>query len=613
MPIDKPPRIFTLSQATGKWGWVSDEHQSSFRANAFNYSFTCDNGDRYFSNVYVYRLALVGVGSSIAYYLNALGAPYVDPPRGSLRPRVPQHRVLREAVLFGTTDAWDITERGDGFINHERHQISHWGPKAPVFSPDYMERAEFAAENRAVFNRARGVTWIKHHVSAIKAFGDVYKVFATNGYFYYASKVIVGMGAGPHQKPRTMVIEPEAQQQVQDLDQFMRANPRSDLKPLAGKHIIVNGANAGIDAVERAACLGARVTWFIGSTNPVILPGHRLQHAGELAKRAISVDYNVEILARPADTIRVVYTLKKQTTTTTIDADVYVYALGQEPMAAGAVGDVLITQGNIPWQELEPIYDINQVFGEPYETVVGLQRKKTNHDRGLQIIGAAAVSLASVTEGTRPRIPHNFTEQFSRELKPRRTISETRADEKQRELISQAEAHLKNKTVVASLNAAVRQDIGSVVLTSQLVGVKGTVAALTGFAPEYLSGDMNPTVDNRTMLRIYLAHFLPNLREVDAQNLINTVLSGRKSKAIGYSPEEVLALKVEAVRLYWARLESLLSAEEKKRLSRLPLASDGLRKSALLLREGGGEITQVRKRKGKQQVTISLTPSRYRL
>jgi hypothetical protein len=301
-----------------------------------------------------------------------------------------------------------------------------------------------------------------------------------------------------------------------------------------------------------------------------------------------------------------------------LGADLYVYALGQDPMAPMAVGDVLVTQGNIRWENLEPIYDVNQVFGEPYETVVGLQRKETNHDRGLQIIGAAAVSLAGVTAGRAPRIAHNFTAQFQRAPSAGRTPAERRANESQRQLISKAENHLRGKTVVQSLNAAVSQDIGSVVLTSQLVGVKGTVAALTGMAPEYLSSELNASVDNRTMLRIHLAHFIPNLSETDAQLFINAVLRNRKSKAIGYTPAEVHALKLAILRQYWARLERLLSAAEWKRIERFEnsqstLVSSQLLRAAMTLRKKGGEITEVRKRKGKQQITISLTPSRFRL
>ncbi|WP_437586165.1 NAD(P)-binding domain-containing protein [Sorangium sp. So ce1000] len=602
---------YKLNENSGKWEDVKAPDSM------FPYTLQDAQENIYYSNKEVYKLALVGVGSSIAYYLNALGAPYVDPAQGSKRAKLSQNATpSKPGILFGKTDAWDVTERGDGFINHEVHEIGQWGKDVPEFSYDYMERAEFARQNRDVFERASGVKWVRELVTCVEKFGDIYKV-CTDSSSYLAAKVVIGMGAGPHQKPSTMKVD-DVWSHVLNLDQFMCAYPR-DSKGLQDKHVIVNGANAGIDAVERAAALGATVTWFIGSTNPMLLDGQRLKYAPKLAAEAVRIKRDVHIKGKSDKQVQVTYTTEGENFPKTATVDLYVYALGQDPMAKGAVGDVLITKGNIKWDDLEPIYDINQIFGEPYETVIGLQRKKTTSDFGLQIIGAAVSSMAAVPgDGPRPtpRIKHNFAKQFERTVGKDETEQQLNARLKQKALISAAEAYLDKKTVLQSFNDAVRQDIGSVVLTAQLVGVKGTAAALTGFAPEYLDHDVNLSVDNRTMLRIYLANFIPGLSEEDAQPFINAVLQNRKNHSIGYTPDEVRKFKRDILARYYARLQELTTSEwgeiHRFEVAESTLFSPQLLEAAVELRRKGGMITSVRKRRGKQTVTISLTPTRYR-
>ncbi|EPX57632.1 type III effector HopAD1 [Cystobacter fuscus DSM 2262] len=615
---------YKLDPNTGKWQAAESAYMP--------YTFKDRQDNSFTSAVKVYKLALIGVGSSIAYYLNALGAPYVSPPKGSRQHNVvpPSRPMDRHAIVFGSTDAWDASVRGDGFINHEQHLIGQWGAEVVEFSPDYMERAEFAGQNRDVFQRAIGVEPVKAEVTKISRFGHLFKVYAQER-FYLAQKVVVGVGAGPHQRPRTMVVHQDAWNQVRDLDEFMRANPRGAPTLGARAKVVVNGANAGIDAVERAASLGYDVTWFIGQKEPAILPGNRLRFAPELARSAISVDYDIRVDPAAENRITITYKQRGNQQTSTMTADRYVFALGQDPMAQGAVGDVLITQGGLTEQDFEPLYDVNQVYGEPFQTVLGLQVRElqaarvefknlnlpeTTSERGLLVIGAAATSLA----GNKRAIAHNFREQFTPHLPQPATQAEFKAYQQQQQLISRAESYLQNKTVAASLEGVVRYDVGSVLQHAQLVGVRGAVAAMTGFAPEYLEKGVNLSSDNRSMLRVYLAQAFPDLDEALAQKFIYRVMAQRKEQPIGYTPKQTRELFREFAKEYLGQR----FPDMKKDLSTilhpgLDLSRGGakvmsaLEKGRELQSALGGQITSVRKRAKKSQVTLSLTPSRYKL
>ncbi|WP_438020209.1 hypothetical protein WMF18_14565 [Sorangium sp. So ce315] len=549
-------------------------------------------GNLYWSSREIYNVAFVGKGSSIAYYLETLGAPYLRPlPNGKVhgkakvtRPARFAYRIAkRPGVLFGRVDEWDKEVRGEGLINHEKHQIGHWGTKVPKFSSEYMSRADFARENKAIFNRADGVDIQLTEITCIEKRGGVFKVTTKEDKVFHALKVVVGAGAGPHQRPDTMHVQKGAEGRVLDLDDFMRRCPRPGHlddrvgEPLGldkGATIVVNGANAGIDAVERAAVAGYRVVWLIGSTRPVILKGNRLEHAPELAKSAISVHYDVVV--SPADDGVAVHCVPQEIQGSktkaptdrnkksapenvlthqhkkTINAALYVYALGQDPMAKGAVGDVLMTEGKLGWKDLEPIYDMNEAFGEPYETVLGLRAKGTTYSRGLEIIGAAAASLASFRGN---QIEHNFIEQLpegtdtrevtlgadveGRKLAVRTDLSKMTQREVamrtryfQRQLAKKARAYLADKSVFSLMNRVVEKEVASVVLMAQLVGLKATIAAMNGMIPAYIAekNGANFNIDNRTMLRVYLAHRYPDMAEEHAQRWIEYITSHRRSE-----------------------------------------------------------------------------------
>jgi glycine/D-amino acid oxidase-like deaminating enzyme len=147
-------------------------------------------GREFWAKEAVNRFAFIGHGSTVAYYLTALSQLSVS---GAER----KEDLYGAMLLFGITDPWQKEVRGSGFINHEVHQIGHWGAKVPEFSEDYMRREAFASQNAAAFQHAvkAGATAIAEEVLAVKQLGDVFEIQTTSA-SYFATLVIVAMGLG---------------------------------------------------------------------------------------------------------------------------------------------------------------------------------------------------------------------------------------------------------------------------------------------------------------------------------------------------------------------------------------------------------------------------------
>lgn len=529
-------------------------------------------GHRYFvsKTVPVYRLALVGHGSSIAYYLSA----------------TPEEFNHANTVLCGAVDAWDRSVRGDGFINHESQQIAHWGARTPTFSASYMERAEFVRMNQAAFTQAqeRGARLVKREVTAVRRRGELFELEVKGGLPLLAVKVILGTGAGPHYDfgsergpvvSQTVNPTDVARQQsalrgkVLHLDDFMVLYPRNEAMHASAQHqepardevVIVHGPNAGIDAVQRAWQCGFRVVWLTGSEPPVWLEGNRLpihavwtQHKDDPRGPLWFVKVG---RARPevqadGEFITVTFTPTGADAPVTVRASAYVIALGQNAMAPGAIGDVL-HQGGITVKDLEPIYDVNQIFGLPYQTALGLQTKGTRHHQGLQIIGAAASSLAAAYAGKKTPVVNNYLEQFQ----PADNASVSEAKNmlsalrylKKIEVVDLLEHQVNPAKVpnsfrkvegLATPQRPATTAVSSVLVSAQLGGVRAAIAALRGLMPGYVyRGQVNLSSDDRTMVALYLARKYPHLTGSDIEEIVPSVMKLRRSKASD-SPDTVL-------------------------------------------------------------------------
>jgi hypothetical protein len=473
----------------------------------------------------VYDRAFIGSGSSIAYYLNALGGLDAFQEDGQ----------TSENIVIGEPDPWQVSahlkSRGSGYINHQRHLIEQWGDEVPEYSINYLERVVFADQNQKAIEEAGIENWKEAGVTTIlkSAETGLFEIFGPTFTKYKAKKVIIGMGAGPHmtiddinartggKKERRIEVQPEGasvENLVIDMDKFMREyREPSDNR----KTIVIHGPNAGIDPVERAAFLGHEVVWFVSRTLPLFLEGQRLEYAPAIVPQKVE---NIEIERQPGGKpLKIRYNLiGDRSETLEIEADFYVLALGQNINALGAAGSVI---DEALLNELEPIYDINQIYDDkPYATVLGLQTRGTTKTEGLEVIGAAAYALAKDR-----KIYHAYE-----------AIVQSQENDRAK---GAAKSYFAQKlSIIPEMNSQVKHEASNVIVPPQLASVKASMGALHSIMPKYVGdeaqqGDINFSTDNRTVIRVYMAKAYPNIQEKDAQSIIASIIKHRRT---GYHP-----------------------------------------------------------------------------
>jgi hypothetical protein len=516
----------------------------------------------YFSRI------IAGAGSSASYYLNTLGPSYDH--RGTL--------------LIGTADAWTPAERGKGLINHESQNIAQWGRDAPKFSREYMARDEFAQQCREIRSRA-AVNGMKHEWTSVTQIalsdkqGDPPFIVRAGGKAYTTNHVVVCLGAGPHVHPSKLagfqIVGSPAR--LIDLDSFMRLFP-PEAKGQKGV-VVVHGPNAGIDAVERARAVGFEVLWFIRNTEPVLLEGNRLEHAPWT--KTISVD-QVKIGPGTSTHVAVAATFKQAPVDLgTTEVDYYVYALGQDPFAPGAVGNVLDAK---ILEQLEPVEDPNQAYqtygvelpkdskksqpsdgttadpsfkptplqrnekGDPsYQsqtieqfvarTALDLAKPDTYRDNsaafkdlnvvvGLKLAGSSArtgglwvLGAAAFQLVFEPQGYENKSD-----LAPYATV----AKEFKARIEGKTQKKIDNRILVQAMLGQTRFEVRSVVISPQLGTVKSSIGALNGMMPAYISREANFSQDNPTMLRVYMASKYPNIELSRVDEIIAAILVHRR-------------------------------------------------------------------------------------
>ncbi|WP_163992280.1 hypothetical protein [Pyxidicoccus caerfyrddinensis] len=545
----------------------------------------------------VYQLAFVGYGSSIAYYINALRQRSAE---------IPGFKWSR-TVIIGNKDAWEATIRGEGFINHEVHNIAQWSDQVPRYTTKYLPRQDWVAQNSDVL--AWAVKQGAHRTGgnllrSVSRKGDLFALDVGGDAPVLAAKVILGMGAGPHftfpyeryvpQPAPNVRQDSEAMEflrsRIINLDRFMLMHPENAESDKEDLTVIIHGANAGIDAVQRAREHGYTVYLF-RSEEPAWLSGNRLSVSPTKSRLQLDLPEDddeengvteVKVSARndkvtvslgeTKGKVQVDIEFKEESDQeSSYEVDFYVPALGQNPMDTGAVGDVL-SRGGLCWDDLEPIYDKDQIFGLPYQTVLGIQVKETTYGRGLQIIGAAAESLAAVRPdearllkglGEATSVQHNYREQFA--FTPPIKVNETLEERRVREStvtyvdkhVTEAEDYLKLISVGLLLqhqvdpskvpdlkkvfpNAQPRglstplkpagSAVASVLAAAQLGAVRAAAAALNNMIPDHIvkGGESNFTTDDRTMLAVYIASEFPHIPPKVAEAIVEQIVQGRR-------------------------------------------------------------------------------------
>ncbi|KPW48604.1 type III secretion system effector HopAD1 [Pseudomonas syringae group genomosp. 3] len=527
----------------------------------------------------VRELTFIGVGSSVAYLLNELNGRFAD--SGVTTP------FLGKVSIVGKDDSWAENVRGRGYINHQTEIISQWDQQVPNYDPNYAARAEFSASNRRQLTRTveLGAEHLKAQVTGISRLDDgCFRINLDNGQILQSRQIVLGTGAGPHTSIwNSVTSHTQAEKRldniklheqkalrgkVLDLDEFMRASDASP-QTFAGKTVVIHGPNAGIDAAERAGELGANAVWFTRSTNPVLLDGNQLKFAPELAKSAIHKVDKLDIRPTKLENgfaLRLHYSSLGQDSREpkkVLDADYYVYAMGQDIHKPGSAAAIL---GSL-LDHLEPIYDYDQAYSDqPFKTVIGLQSRGSNSDNGLIIVGAAVAQLATNVQHSykdhaldrileeMTRLPEKQTEKLSQMLlegapsvQIQTYLKTWQLDSGQppdkQVLQNQVENYLAARDyfqrqtneqkgnldgVAAEVKNQTLTEVASVIVSPQLGTIKASAAALSGLMPAYVAnGENNFTTDNRTMLRAGIAARYPNIGNAEASAFIDEVVTLR--------------------------------------------------------------------------------------
>lgn len=385
----------------------------------------------------------IGVGAATAYSLSVrnqeVQANLSDSDLNAAQGKDGLQPYAGKITVIGHSDAWEAAVRGSGDINHQHELIDHWGSDAPAYKHETATRNDFARQNAGqVVQAARlGAETIDGSVKHVAREQDgTFAVTLNDGAdtVVKTRKLVVASGAGAHTQVgskgtaaekllanNTINLPAPLRHKAMDLDSFMREADNVKGDEWKDKTIVVHGPNAGIDAVERAGQLGAKVKWISRTTDPVLLDGNQLEHAKRAAREGVIKSHELTVsegeggrlkldigLFKTNDKNRVQKDDKgkdiKSSERMEITADMYVFALGQDAYStdanSGEVGVGGFLGELLP--HLEPQYDINGAFGDkPYETVVGFQTKGSSKDNGLEVIGAAASIIAK-------GVPHNY-------------------------------------------------------------------------------------------------------------------------------------------------------------------------------------------------------------
>lgn len=368
----------------------------------------------------VQKIVFIGGGSAIMQILHNMNGEY---DRQNSGPRPYENKGI---AIIAVQDAWHVDQRGEGFINQQHELIDHDGATVTQYNQDYADRGAFTVANAKILEEtvARGAVHIaRSDVRHIEQLSDGnFRISFDSGEPVITESVVLGTGLGrdttlfdPYparpgerttlQTGRLQNMRLENQPKLRARGVVMTATEFSlalDRNPgqFAGKEIAVQGSLLPIDVVEKFSekVPDGKVKKWLIRENINFLEGQQLQHAPKIGR-----DKNVVVYARKNVTIRpneapgktgVIIDVEPENAAhplETIEADYYVYGLGQDPELPGSTASLL---DRALLSGLEPIYDINQAISDkPYRTVIGLKIPGKNPGQGIFAVGGAILSL----------------------------------------------------------------------------------------------------------------------------------------------------------------------------------------------------------------------------
>jgi Domain of unknown function (DUF4157) len=329
----------------------------------------------------VYNLAILGAGASAAYYIeNNLNNINLD-----------------KTILIGEEQPWR-KERGDkGVINHPMNMINPKQQKGKELQDSgggLASRQEFSDEVDKVVNQ---IPRKENKILSVQKQGYATKYYRIDlgSEVVYAQNVVVGLGIGKHTLPKDIAENGQKQTDIKNpenafkeniprvlnMDEFQRAISEETITSGDIKSMVISGPNAGIDVATTAIRKNIKnVSWIVGNSGPMFLPGTDNVFAAKSQKKATKNDEQNEKVKKDGEITYYQYYYnsvdvgnggvtvhygdgKKEDQGPPIKADLFVYALGPDAKSLRdmfTLSDGYEKKGdNIP---LEAVYDINQHF-----------------------------------------------------------------------------------------------------------------------------------------------------------------------------------------------------------------------------------------------------------
>jgi len=528
----------------------------------------------------IWDLIVLGRGAAARYYLTTIDR--------SLFPNI---------LVIGLKDPWG-GERGYNHhdpkdpvnkINQTKGMIASFDGPEPEFSKEMVDRLTFSAETGRIIDahctrveRDRRIVDVQVSrqfkvPQCIRASGSmrVFSVVLDNDDTYAGKKVVVATGAGPHREPPEVkgltATHPDV---VMDMDTFARK--AGTFKNPAGLKIFIHGWNAAIDTADTAKYNKFKVVWLVKDDIkeiPVLATPHQVG-AREAARSDVKKykgapkrgDAAFKVTVTRGASNKVLVNLGGEK----IWGDYYVYGMGQDPDGAmeGVIPETLR-------KSLEPIYDINQRFGNAWETVLGFKLENSDWDNGFEVVGALCTQVARMDGGVKHtylkeletriaevrkkvlqhlmNLQHDIKagvlfEDFAKlrtrsvkELETARDAALMKYPTWDNRVIALcnllvnyvlAAKHLSKPSVGdADLNRVTSILTPSTVAHAQLGGIRIATAAQNGFAKTEASFSQ----DDRTMLRASIAYNYPFVSDQDAEQIIKEMIEGRRDEKLeGY-------------------------------------------------------------------------------
>ncbi len=435
-----------------------------------------------------YKLAIVGAGSTAAYYIDTLGPGY-------------DHT---NTIVIGGDNPWR-QDRGHTipYINHTARQTAMPSGNVTAYggNESFVKRKRFAARANRVI-AASGAEWIRTNaVTKISMLPDGdYHIEYGEAAPLRAEKVVFSAGSGAARAPGALRAVPRLANhaKIVDMNTFIREIART----AGGKRVVIWGSNAAIDAVAAARKHCCKIVKWLYSKDgkPTWLPGTRYRSDPYWLQTVASYEYDKRdcvLIEDQGPQLRVRYQDDKIRKNEVVaeHVDYLVYGLGTDDLLTGrsAIIDDSVLGGR---ENLEPLVDQAGLFGNiradpQHHAFLGWQ----NPSGTFQVLGLAAENYSPL----KPAEPEK---------------------EKRRERIAMDDSR------VRVLKNWVSGDVAGV---GQLTYIRSATRAVNNFVPGSIVERVDYSHADKNQLRIHLATKYPALPEAYAQafiELLRLVRSG---------------------------------------------------------------------------------------